>query len=260
MAKIYYEADADLSFLKGKTISVLGYGNQGSAQAQNLRDSGARVIIGSIEDASAERAKAEVFTVHGIAEAVSRSDIIMVLIPDETQKTVYEREIVGNLSAGKLIDFAHGYNIRFGLIKPPSDVDVVMVAPRTVGMQVRKTYLKGIGAPSYLAVWQDSTGKAKQIALAIAKGIGSTRVGAIETTIEEETDIDLYAEQAVWPIFIRNIMLSWELLVEQGFSPEVVTLELWGSGETSEIFRHMAQYGMFEQMANHSQTSQYGTL
>jgi ketol-acid reductoisomerase len=260
MAKIYYDQDADISFLKGKSIAMIGYGNQGSAQAQNLRDSGAKVVVGSIADDSAAQATKDGFSVYPIAEAARQADIIMLLIPDEAQKSVYEQEIAPNLSSGKLLDFAHGYNLRFGFVKPPADVDVTMVAPRTVGINVRRTYEKGTGVPAYVAVWQDATGKAKQISLAIAKGIGCTRAGVIETTIEEETDLDLFTEQATWPIIVRDMMLSWEVLVEQGFSPEVVTLELWGSGEAAEIFHEMARLGMFEQMSLHSQTSQYGAL
>lgn len=260
MTKIYYDHDADLSFLQGKTVTIIGYGNQGSAQAQNMRDSGVRVIIGSIEDEKADRARADGFGVHSIAEAVREGDIISLLIPDEVQKTVYESDIRANLAPGKVLNFAHGYNLRFGLITPPTDVDVIMVAPRMIGVNVRKAFLKGGGVPAYIAVWQDASGQAKPMTLAIAKAIGATKVGVIETTVAEETELDLFTEQAVWPIIVRDMLISFELLVEEGFSPEMVALELFGSGEAAEIFRQMALVGFFEQMRFHSQTSQYGTL
>lgn len=260
MAEIFYERDADLSVLRGKTVAIIGYGNQGSAQAQNMRDSGLRVIIGSISDESAERARGDGFPVYPIADAVHQGDVVSLLIPDEVQKMVYQTEIREHLSSGKVLNFAHGYNLRFGFITPPTDVDVVMVAPRMIGVNVRKAFLKGSGVPAYMAIWQDASGQAEQIALAISKAIGATRAGVIKTTVAEETDLDLFTEQAVWPIIVRGMMLAYEVLVEEGFSPEMVVLELFASGEAAEILKQMARVGFFEQWRFHSRTSQYGTL
>jgi ketol-acid reductoisomerase len=260
MTQIFYDQDADLSFLEHRTVAIIGYGNQGCAQAQNLRDSGVQVVVGSINDVSAERARADGFPVYSIADAVRRADLISLLIPDEVQRSVYESDLHANLSPGKTLNFAHGYNLRFGLIVPPAGVDVVMVAPRMIGVNVRNAYQKGGGVPAYLAVWRDASGQARATALALAKAIGATRAGVIETTVAEETELDLFAEQAVWPIIMRDLVLSFEVLVQAGFSPDMVALELFGSGEAAEIFRQMAQVGFFEQMRYHSPTSQYGTL
>ncbi|MFQ5684677.1 MAG: ketol-acid reductoisomerase [Candidatus Binatia bacterium] len=260
MVKVFYDQDADLSYLQGKTVAIIGYGNQGSAQALNLRDSGLQVIVGSIGDESAERAKTDGFHVVPISEAVCQGDVVSLLIPDELQETVYETDIRTNLSSEKVLNFAHGYNLRFGLITPPADIDVIMVAPRMIGVNLRKAFLKGNGVPAYVAVWQDASGQAKQIMLAVAKAIGATRSGVIETTVAEETELDLFTEQAVWPIIMRNLLLAYEVLVAEGFPPEIVVLELFASGEAAEIFQQMARLGFFEQLQFHSHTSRYGTL
>ena len=257
---VLLESDADLRHLDGKTVAIIGYGNQGRAQALNLRDSGVCVLIGSIRDAGAERAQHEGFEVVSIAEACDRADALALLIPDEVQRDVYHAEIERTLRPGQVLDFAHGYNIHFGLIRPPADVDVILVAPRMIGINVRRSYEKGNGVPAYIAVAQDASGAARDIALAWAKGIGATRAGVLETTFAQETELDLFAEQGVWPIIMRDLLLSYEVLVEAGFPPEMVALELYGSGEAGEIFAQMAKVGIINQMRLHSQTSQYGTL
>jgi ketol-acid reductoisomerase len=254
------DADAELRHLQGKTVAIIGYGNQGCAQALNLRESGIAVVIGSIRDAAAAAAEADGFSVLPIADACTRADVIALLIPDEVQRDVYQREVAPRLRAGHTLDFAHGYNIHFKLIQPPPDVDVIMVAPRMIGINVRKSFTAGKGVPAYLAVAQDASGHARDVALAWAKGIGATRAGVLETTFAEETELDLFAEQGVWPIIMRDLLLSYEVLVENGFPPEMVALELYGSGEAAEIFRQMARTGVIDQMRLHSQTSQYGTL
>jgi len=195
MAKIYYEDDADLSVLNDKTIAIIGYGNQGSAQAQNMRDSGLDVIIGNVRDKSWEDAKNAGFDVYPISEAAERADIVHILIPDEVQASVYESEIKDNLNEGNALMFSHGFNIRFKCIKPPEFVDVIMVAPKGPGILVRQTYLDGFGTPALIAVEQDYTGKAKETVLALAKAIGATRAGVLETTFTEETETDLFGEQ-----------------------------------------------------------------
>jgi ketol-acid reductoisomerase len=254
------EKDADLRHLLEKRVAIIGYGNQGRAQALNLRDSGIRVVIGSLRDGGAEEAERDGFEVFPIGEASRSSEVIALLIPDEVQTRVYEESIEGELRAGKSLVFAHGYNVHFRRIVPPAEVDVLLVAPRMIGVNVRKSFEEGRGAPAYVAVAQDASGRARDTALAWAKAIGATRAGVLETTFAQETELDLFAEQATWPIIIRDLLLSYEVLVEAGFPPEMVALELYGSGEASEIFRQMARQGLFHQMRLHSQTSQYGTL
>jgi len=258
--KVYRDVDANLSVIRNRTVAIIGYGNQGRAQALNLRDSGVGVVVGSMPDESAERARADGLEVLSVSAAAERGDIICMLIPDEVQPLVYDEHIAPAMKPGKVLDFAHGYNIRFGRIEPPDDVDVVMVAPRMIGVRVREAFLEGGGAAAFVAVWQDSSGNARATALALARGIGATRPGVLETTFEHETDLDLFMEQAVWPGIVRTMVVAFEVLVEAGWPPEMVALELYGSGEAAEIMARMAEVGLFEQMKLHSQTSQYGTL
>jgi len=258
--KIYGDDDADLAVLADRTLAVIGYGNQGQAQALNLRDNGLQVIVGGIEDDASQRARADGFEVKPIAEAAAEGDVLLLLIPDEIQRHVYHESIHQHMGTGKTLDFAHGFNIRFGLIEPPPQVDVVMVAPRMIGSSVRQRFLEGLGSPAYVAVARDASGGAWSTALALAKGIGATRAGAIQSTFAEETEIDLFLEQATWAAISRALVFSFEVLVEQGFDPEMVALELYGSFEASEVMAEMARIGFFKQMRLHSQTSQYGTL
>jgi ketol-acid reductoisomerase len=258
--KTYFDADASLDALKDQSLAIIGYGNQGRAQALNLRDSGLRVIIGNLQDESAEQARKDGFPVHSIAEAAEQGDVLALLIPDEVQRQVYDQVIAPRLRPGQTLDFATGYNIHYGVIKPPQDVDVIMVAPRMMGAMVRSAFERGEGQPAFIAVWQDATGKALDKALAWSKGIGATRAGAIETTFADEVELDLFQEQAFWPIFYRNIIDTYEFLVKKGYPPEIVALEIYGSGEAAEIFAEMARVGLFKQMRLHSATSRYGTL
>ena len=256
----YYDPDASLEILRKKTLGIIGYGNQGRAQALNLRDSGLEVIIGSLRDASADQAEKDGFRVRTAAEVAERADIVALLIPDEVQRVVYNDILSSRLRGGHTLDFAHGYNIHFGLIVPPADVDVIMVAPRMIGTQVRESFVAGGGAPAFVAVAQDASGHAMETALAWARGIGATRAGAFKTTFAEETELDLFQEQAVWPLLFRTWTTAFDYLVEKGFPPEMISLEMYGSGEAAEIFREMARVGFFKQTRFHSQTSQYGTL
>jgi len=258
--KFYSDEDAELSLLEGKTVGFVGYGNQGRSQALNLRDSGVSVIVGNPCDSYADQAKQDGMEVVTIAEAVRRSDIIPILIPDELQPDVYAKEIAPNLRPGQALDFAHGYNIHFGLIRPPAEVDVILVAPRMIGVQVRRSFELGGGVPAFVGVWQDATKTAWDTALAFAKGIGATRAGVIPSTFQEETELDLFSEQALWPVMLGSIVASFELLVTLVYSPEAVVMELYGSGEGAEVFREMVHTGFFRQMKFHSQTSQYGML
>jgi ketol-acid reductoisomerase len=256
----YYDADADLEVLRHKTLGIVGYGNQGRAQALNLRDSGLKVVIGALRDESAQQAESDGFLVLSIAAAAEQSDVLSLLIPDEVQRQVYGEGIHPKLHPGQTLNFAHGYNIHYELIVPPREVDVIMVAPRMIGTMVREVYVRGGGAPAFIAVAQDDSGHALQTALAFAKGIGATRAMALKTTFAQETELDLFHEQGLWPLFVRTMLTAFEFLVAQGFPPEMVALEMYGSEEAAEVLREMARVGFFKQMRFHSQTSQYGTL
>lgn len=227
MAKLYYEKDCDLKNLQGKTLAVIGYGSQGHAHALNLRDSGMKVIVGLPEGsksrAAAEREGLKVMTA---GEAAKAADVIMILIPDEKQAEMYAQDIAPNLSAGKALVFAHGFNIHYGQIVPPADVDVFMVAPKGPGHTVRSQFVEGFGVPDLIAVYQDATGKAKDLALAWAAGIGGARAGILETTFKEETETDLFGEQAVLCGGVVELMRAgFETLVEAGYQPESAYFE-----------------------------------
>ena len=197
-AKVYYDSDANLDVLKGKKIAIIGYGSQGHAQAQNLRDSGLEVIVADLPGTpNYDLAVQHGFKPVSAAEAAKQADIIQILTEDEVQPKVYKAEVEPNLAAGKTLLFSHGFNIHFGQIVPPKDVDVIMVAPKGPGHLVRRVYTEGAGVPALIAIQQDASGKAKDTALAYAKGIGATKVGVLETTFEEETETDLFGEQAV---------------------------------------------------------------
>lgn len=239
--KLLRDDDADLRWIRDRTVAIVGYGNQGRAQALNLRDSDVGVLIGSIRDETSQRAEDDGFEVLSIRDAAERADAIALLIPDEVQPRVYDEHVAPALGPGKLLDFAHGYNIHFGLIDPPSDVDAVMVAPRMIGEHVRTSFAQGRGAPAYVAVAQDASGHARDVALSWAKGIGATRAGVLETTFAQETELDLFTEQATWPMIMRDLVMSFETLVANGFPAEMVALELYGSGEAAEVFRQRVQ-------------------
>ena len=256
----FYDPDASLDILRTKTLGIVGYGNQGRAQALNLRDSGLNVIVGSLRDESASQAEKDGFTVRSIEEVAERADVIALLIPDEVQRDVYNNVFSPRLRAGQTLDFAHGYNIHYGLIKPPKDVDVIMVAPRMIGAEVRESFVKGGGSPAFVAVAHDASGHALETALAWARGIGATKSGAFKTTFAEETELDLFQEQGLWPLLYRTLQMSYEFLVRKGFPGEMIALETYGSGEAAEIFREMARVGFYKQTRFHSPTSQYGTL
>lgn len=226
MAKVYYNGDADLSLLEGKTVAVIGYGSQGHAHAQNLRESGVNVVIGLRQGKSWDQAKEDGFEVLPVSEATKKAELIMILLPDEFQPKVYENEIKPNLEAGNSLVFAHGFNVHFGQIVPPADVDVFLVAPKGPGHLVRRTYTEGAGVPALIGIYQDVTGKAKDVALAYAKGIGSARAGVLETTFKEETETDLFGEQAVLCGGVSELIKSgFETLVEAGYQPEVAYFE-----------------------------------
>jgi ketol-acid reductoisomerase len=257
---VSYEQDASLQPLEGKTISVIGYGNQGRAQALNLRDSGVTVVVGNVDDRYAESARRDQFNTLTIPEAVSMGDVVMILIPDEVQPKVYETVIAPHLRERATLCFASGYNIHFGLIRPPEHADAIMVAPRTIGREVRASFERGSGVNADVDVWQDTSGKAWPVTLALAKAIGCTRAGAFHTTCAVEAELDLFSEQALWPALIDCLLTAYEVLISHGYPEEAVALELYASGEPADIFRAMAQHGIFEQMMFHSPTSQYGVV
>ena len=222
MAKMYYEKDCNLDVLNGKTIAIIGYGSQGHAHALNLRDSGCNVIVGLRPGGKSwPVAEKDGFEVYSVAEAAKKADIVMMLINDEVQAEVYRKEIAPNLEAGNALAFAHGFNIRYKQIVPPADVDVFMAAPKGPGHTVRSTYVAGKGVPCLIAVEQDATGKAYDIALAYIAGIGGARAGILETTMDEETETDLFGEQTVLCGGVVDLMrCGFEVLVEAGYKPE----------------------------------------
>ena len=227
MANIYYDKDADLSLLDGKKIAVLGYGSQGHAHSLNLKDSGADVRVGLYKGSKSwAKAEADGLKVMETGEACAEADVIMVLVPDTKQAAIYKESIKPNLTAGKTLMFGHGFNIRFGQIVPPKDVDVSMIAPKSPGHRVREVYVEGVGTPALLAVEQDASGTAKAFALAYARGLGCTRAGVLETTFAEETETDLFGEQAVLCGGVSALVeAGFNTLVEAGYQPEIAYFE-----------------------------------
>lgn len=258
--KLYTDNDASLEPLAGQTVAILGYGNQGRAQALNLRDSGVTVIVGNRPDDYFERARADGFAPLPILDAARQGDFLFILTTDESQPLIWDEQIAPGLAAGKTLVWASGYNVGYELIKPPAGVDVVMVAPRMTGNMVRTLYEHGRGAMAQVAVHQDASGRAWERMMAVARGIGATRGGVFVSSFREEAELDLFAEQVVWPGIVAWFEECFKLGVEHGFSPELMVLELYASGEASEILGMMARNGFYRQMANHSTTSQYGTL
>ncbi len=227
MVQMYYDNDANLDFISSKTVAIIGYGSQGHAHALNLKESGVNVIVGLYEGSKSKAiAEAEGLTVKTVAEASAEADWIMILLPDDVQRSVYKQEILPNLSAGKVLSFAHGFNIHFGQIVPPKDVDVLMVAPKGPGHLVRRTYQQGQGVPALFAVYQNATGEARDRAMAYAKAIGGTRGGILETTFTEETETDLFGEQAVLCGGLSELIKAgFQTLVEAGYKPEIAYFE-----------------------------------
>ena len=260
MASIFYERDANPSALKAKTIAVFGYGSQGHAQAQNLRDSGYQVIIGlEAGRASRRQAESDGFTVVAPREAAKRADWIQILTPDETQGAFYEADIKPGLAKGKILGFSHGFSIHFKTIVPPPDVDVVMIAPKSPGHLLRRVYAEGRGVPSLLAIAQDASGRAHELALAYAYGIGSTRAGVLETTFKEETESDLFGEQAVLCGGLTSLMKKgFETLVEAGYQPEIAYFEC--IHEMKLIVDLIYEGGLGRMRYSISNTAEYGDL
>lgn len=261
MATIYYDNDADLNLIKEKTVAIIGYGNQGRSQALNIRDSGIKnIIIGSRKDESYDKANEDGFMVYSIEEASKKADIIYMLLPDEVAPEIYKNSIAPNLKDGDIINFSSAYNITFKRIVPAKNLDIVMAAPRMIGKGVRELYEKGEGSPAFVGVHQDYSGKALEYAKALCKAIGATRKGAIEVKFDDETFLDLMAEQGTWPIIYNVFMEAFKLQVEMGHPEEAVLMEMYLSKEPAVMMEKAAEVGFFKQLPYHSNTSQYGQL
>ncbi len=260
MAEINYDKDIDLGVIKGKKIAIIGYGSQGHAHAQNLRDSGMDVIVGELEGSKAwEAAKQKGFDVYNANEASKDADIIMILLPDQIQKEIYYKDIQQNLKKGNILCFAHGFNIHYNQIVPPEYVDVIMIAPKGPGHIVRRMFAEGSGVPAIIAVHQDYSGNAKKIALAYAKGIGAGRVGIITTTFKEETETDLFGEQAVLCGGTTELIRAgFDTLVEAGYQPEIAYFEVLS--ELKLIVDLIYEGGISWMRYSISDTAEYGDM
>ena len=258
MATIYYDKDCDLSLLNGKVIGVIGYGSQGHAQAQNLRDSGLKVLVAEAQGSpNWKKAQDAGFEVLAAAEVAKQADIIMMLVPDTLQSSIYSREIEGGLESGKMLMFAHGFSIHYGQVVPPAEVDVTMIAPKCPGHMLRQLYTEGIGPPALVAVQQDASGKARDLALAYAKGIGCSRAAVLETTFAEETETDLFGEQAVLcGGAISLVKAGFDTLVEAGYQPEIAYFECLH--ELKLIVDLIYQGGISYMNYSVSDTAEYG--
>jgi ketol-acid reductoisomerase len=260
MAKVYYDEDADPRELEGKKVAVIGYGSQGHAHALNLKDSGADVIVGLREGSNSwARAESADLFVLPTAEAVSSADLSMVVVPDQDAPSAYDNDIAPNLQAGNMILFAHGFNIHYGQIVPPKDVDVALIAPKGPGHIVRDQFEEGVGVPALFAIHQDATGRAREIALAYARGLGATRAGILETTFQEETETDLFGEQSVLCGGTTALVKAgFEILVEAGYQPELAYFECLH--ELKLIVDLMYQGGIDYMRYSVSDTAEYGDL
>ncbi len=259
-ANVYYEADADASIIRGKKVAIIGYGSQGHAHALNLKESGVEVVVG-LRDGSSSAAKAQSqgLTVKSVADAAAWADVVMILAPDTEQKRIYDDGIAASMTPGKALAFAHGFNIRFGRIAPPEGVDVIMIAPKGPGHLVRRTYTEGGGVPALIAVAQDATGKAKDLALSYADAIGGTRAGVIETTFPEETETDLFGEQAVLCGGLTALVQAgFETLTEAGYAPEMAYFECLH--EVKLIVDLMYEEGIAGMRYSISDTAEYGDV
>ncbi|CAM3879729.1 ketol-acid reductoisomerase [Bacillus cereus] len=257
MAKVYYEKDVTVNVLKEKKVAIIGYGSQGHAHAQNLRDNGFDVVVGLRKGKSWDKAKEDGFSVYTVAEAAEKADVVMVLLPDELQPEVYEAEIASNLQAGNSLVFAHGFNVHFDQVKPPANVDVFLVAPKGPGHLVRRTFVEGGAVPALFAVYQDATGVATEKALSYADGIGATRAGVLETTFKEETETDLFGEQAVLCGGVTALVKAgFETLVDAGYQPELAYFECLH--ELKLIVDLMYEGGLENMRYSVSDTAQWG--
>jgi len=263
MTTIYRESDATpaVKELLGRLkIAVVGYGNQGRSQALNLRDSAAEVVIGNIKDRYAEKAFADGFSVLPVSEAAAWADVVMMLVPDEVAVDVFKKQVAPSLQNGSAVVFASGYNVGFGAIEVPSQFDCLLLAPRMIGKGVRELFQSGVGFYSFVAVHQNASGKAKEVLLALAHGIGTLKKGAVEVTCRMEAELDLFNEQAFGPAFGQVLLTSIKTLLDAGYPKEAVLLEIYLSGEFGYVCKHMAEVGLIKQLEDHSPASQYGAI
>lgn len=259
MGKVFYDTDADLKDLEGKKIGIIGYGIQGRAQALNLRDSGFAVLVGNRQDSYSTQAVEDDFKVLSIEEVARLSDILLLLIPDQAHKQVYEEKIAPYLKQNGGLVIAHGYSLRFGELKPRQDLDVMMCAPRMPGRQIRDYYLKGDGVPAFVDVWQDATGKGWQKVLGLAKGMGFTRAGVMHVSTNEEAEIDLLVEQFLIPNILKAVQIGFDEMVKAGYDPVPVLMELYASAELGEVLVRAAKVGLYKTFQeNASPTCQFG--
>ncbi len=254
------ESDASLAPLAGRTVAVLGYGNQGRAQALNLRDNGVEVVVGNREDEYRDLAVEEGWEPTTIPEAAACGDILLVLTTDECMPLIWDDQILPGIEAGNTLCWGSGYNVGYGLIKPPADTDALLIAPMMPGNMVRTLFERGTGVVGQFAIEHDATGRARETVLALCKGMGLTRVGVYESSFLQEAHLNLFTEQVVWPGLTAWIVECFELAVAEGCVPESVIMALYASGEAAEILGLTARHGFFKQMRYHSTTSQYGTL
>ncbi|HUU65041.1 MAG TPA: ketol-acid reductoisomerase [Dehalococcoidales bacterium] len=260
MAKVYYDKDADLNLLKGKVIAIIGYGNQGRGQSLNLKDSGCEVIVGLHEGSKSKaRAEADGVKVASVADASKAADIIMILAPDNLHQEIYKQSIAPNLAKGNMLMFSHGFNIHYGQVVPSPDIDVTMIAPKSPGNLLREFYTQGVGVPALLAIYQDASGQAKNMALAYAAAIGCARAGVLETTFAEETETDLFGEQCILCGGVTSLLkATFEVLVEAGYQPELAYFECLN--ELKLIVDLIYKGGISFMRDSVSYTAQYGDL
>jgi ketol-acid reductoisomerase len=250
--RVFYDEDVDPATLTSETIAVIGYGIQGRAQALNLRDAGARVVVGNRRDRYREQAERDGFVVLDIPEAIERGTIVLFLLPDEVQPQVFRSDIRPRLVPGHALMFAHGFAIRYGLVDPPVGVDVMLLAPRLPGQYVRGRFVDGWGVPAFVAVERDATGRAWRRLLAVARGIGATRAAAIESSFAEETELDHFSEHFLYPLVFAAVETAFEALVEAGYAREVALMELYGSGELGQVLLAAADQGLYQMIRSHA--------
>jgi len=258
--RFFFDTDADLTIMSDKTLAVIGYGNQGRSQALNMADSGFNVIIGGQRDTTLKQAEKDGFEVMSVAEATKRADVVFVLVPDEIMPSIYDEEIAPFMLDNQMVVFASGYNVYYGLIIPASTLDVVLLAPRMIGKGVRDRFVSGQGYPALIAVHQDGSGEAWPKLLSLAKGIGATKMGALESSFEEETILDLFNEQAMCGLQLWAFRAAFEILSNYGLNPSAILLELYASGEPEQIAKAYTEMGIWDQLKLHSRTSQFGQL
>ncbi|MEL6307922.1 MAG: NAD(P)-binding domain-containing protein [Chloroflexota bacterium] len=260
MTVVYYEEDADIEFLRNKLIGIIGYGSLGRPVALNLQDSGLKVMVGQREDESTAILESDGMDYSNIETVANAATVILLLLPDEVMPQVYLEYVAPYLKRGDTLIFASGYNIAFGFIEPPPFVDVGLVAPRTIGAAVRERFLAQVGFYSFVAAGQDSTGQIWQTVLALAAGIGSLQAGAVEITIEQEAELDLFVQQAIFPAFHNIMVTAAKLLLEQGYPPEAAMMDLYISGEFNDYLERAADSGMLHALRLSSLTGQFGTF